>query len=144
MSRLNRADRRREAREKQAQERKELRSFLRATKSDAYFKAKCEAHERLSVNGITPADLQESYERGRKDGSREAFDSIGTIYTCAMIYTLNTLHGFGAKRLVAIMDHMNEFMTEKLTSQEAMQAVYDKVGLNFFKDDPFHPLQLKE
>lgn len=141
---MSRADRRREAREKQAQERKEFRDFLRATEPDAYFKAKVKAHERLIANGITPADLQESYERGKKDGSREAFDSIGTIYTCAMIDALNTLHGFGAKRLVTIMDHMNEFMTEKLTSQEAMQAVYDKVGLKFFKDDPFHPLQPKE
>lgn len=138
---MNRADRRRKERETQEQER---RSLLRATLPEVYFKARCEAHERLSANGITPADLQKSYERGREDGSRDAFESVGMIYTCAMIHALNTLHGFGAKRLVTIMDTMNAFMTEELTSQEAMQVVYDRVGLRFFKDDPFHPLQFKE
>lgn len=119
-------------------------AFLRASEPGAYFKAKSKVHDRLSANGITLADLKKAYEKGRDDGSHDAFESVGTIYTCAMIDALNTLHGFGAKRLVTIMDHMNEFMTEKLTSQEAMQAVYDKVGLKFFKDDPFHPLQPKE
>ena len=119
-------------------------AYLRASEPEAYFKAKTRAIDALSANGITPMDLQAEYKRGFDAGSHDAFDNVGIIYTCAMIEALNSMYGFGKKRLVAIMDHMNEFMTRTLTSRDAMQEVYDKIGVNFFKDDPFHPLQFKD
>lgn len=123
---------------------KEHIEFLRASTPDAYFKTKAKIMENLCRNGITPDDLKAEFQRGREVGSREAYDSVGMIYTCAMLEALNSMYGFGRKRLVAIMDHMNEFMTRTLTSRDAMQEVYDKIGVNFFKDDPFHPLQFKD
>lgn len=136
---MNRADRR-----KQAQDNEHKMALMRQRNPDAYFKAKVKAVDSLSRNGITPEDLKKEYHRGYEDECRTITDNIGTIYTCAMLLALNELHGFGAGRLCRVVDRMNEYMVEYITSEEAIQAVYDKLGLRFDKDDPFHPLQFND
>ena len=100
-----------------------------------------EAVDRLSCNGITPKDLTEEHRKGYEAGSRAVSDSLGMIYTCAMMLALHELYGFGRERLVRVADLMCEKMTGYLTDRDAMMEVFEKLGLKFFKDDPFHPLQ---
>ena len=144
----SRAKKRREARGEQPfpsmEELREKEAFHRATNPEGYFRAKVKVVSEMSRNGITPMDLEEEYHRGYKAGCDYVSKNIGTIYTSAMILTLSEQHNFTSEQLCTLMDRMNEYMVGTLTSEEAMQAVFDKFGMTYEQGDPFHPLQFKE
>lgn len=137
----SRAKKRRQTREESVEMRAEL---YRADNPEAYFAAKCRVHERMSQNGITPADVDAAFGRGYDEGCMKMSKSFGNIYIAAMVLALNDLYGFGAERACRIMDRMNEYMTEFITDQEAIQAAYDRFGLVYDGTDVFHPLQIVE
>lgn len=137
----SRSKRRQAAREESLQEKE---SRLRALDPEAYFAAKTRVMNRLSQNGITPADLQKEYQRGYDDGCDVVGKNLGTVHASAMMLALNDLHGFGSSRLCKVMDRMNEYMTNFLTSADAILEVYDRFGLTFDAEDPFHPLKPKK
>lgn len=88
-----------------------------------------EAFQRISKNGITLEDLHkaedESYLRGVKAGKE------GTIRTCfaAICLALHEQHGFGKERCSKVLNDVYERICYALTSQEAIQEVYDTIGL---------------
>lgn len=95
-----------------------------------------EAFQRISKNGITLEDMKraedESYQRGVNVGIEN------TMKTCyaAICLALNELHGFGTKRCKDVLNAVDEKVTMALTSQEAIQEVYDRMGLEIkFKGD---------
>lgn len=88
-----------------------------------------EAFERINRNGITIEDMHrvetDAYNNGVKDG-KEA-----TIRTCfaAMCLTLHELYGFGKKRCSDVLNDVYSQMVMTLVSEDAIQEVYDKIGL---------------
>lgn len=141
----SRAKRRQAARkESRPEDLREKEAFYRATNPEAYFKTKTKVVDNLSRNGITPADLEKEYQKGYDEGCGVVSRNLGTMYTSAMMLALNDLHGFAGKRLCTLMDKMNEYLTSFLCSADAVMAVYERFGLEFDADDPFHPLKPKD
>ena len=95
-----------------------------------------EAFQRISRNGITIEDMHkaesEAYAKGVHDGKD------ATIQTCfaAICLALHEHHGFGKKRCARVLNTTYDKLCFTLTSEEAIQAVYDTIGLTIsFNDD---------
>lgn len=88
-----------------------------------------EAFQRISKNGITIEDMHkaetEAYSKGVQDGKD------GAVKTCfaAICLTLHELHGFGKERCSKVLNDVYDKLQFTLTSQEAIQEVYDTIGL---------------
>ena len=95
-----------------------------------------EAVDRIQRNGITIEDLyrseNEAYAKGIKTGKE------GTVRTCfaAICMTLHDMYGFGKDRCAKVLNDVYEKLTMALTSDDAIQEVYDTIGLEIhFSDD---------
>lgn len=88
-----------------------------------------EAFKRISKNGITIEDMHrtemEAYAKGVQDGKD------GAVKTCfaAICLTLHELHGFGKERCCRVLNDVYDKLRFALTSQDAIQEVYDTIGL---------------
>ena len=95
-----------------------------------------ETLSRLERNGITIEDMtrleRDSYDEGLHRGRDE------TVRTCfaAICLALNERYGFGKKRCSDVLNDTYEKLMYALTSSEAIQEVYDRIGLEIrFTDD---------
>ena len=88
-----------------------------------------ERQEKLMKNGITPEDLKRSYENGYRHGFAEASPATFKIIYAAVCLTLNEMHGFGMKRCRDVLNAVDACVVDHLTSAEAIEAVYKKIGL---------------
>lgn len=88
-----------------------------------------EAFKRISKNGITIEDMHKAEEDAYTKGIRDGKD--GTIRTCfaAICLTLHELHGFGRERCSRVLNDVYEKLQFTLTTQDAIQEVYDTIGL---------------
>lgn len=88
-----------------------------------------EAFKRISKNGITIEDMHKAEEDAYTKGIRDGKD--GTIKTCfaAICLTLHELHGFGRERCSRVLNDVYEKLQFTLTTQDAIQEVYDTIGL---------------
>ena len=88
-----------------------------------------EAFQRISKNGITIEDMhkaeEDAYSKGVKDGKD------GAVKTCfaAICLTIHELHGFGKERCSRVLNDVYDKLQFALTSQDAIQEVYDSIGL---------------
>lgn len=95
-----------------------------------------EAFQRIARNGITIEDMhkaeEDAYIKGVKIGKDEA------VRTCfaAICLTLHEMHGFGKERCSKVLNDVYDKLCFTLTSQDAIQEVYDTMGLEIsFKND---------
>lgn len=88
-----------------------------------------ERKEKLMRNGITPEDLKNSYENGYKHGFADASPTTFKIIYAAVCLVLNEMHGFGMKRCRDVLNAVDACVIDQLTSTEAIEAVYEKIGL---------------
>lgn len=86
----------------------------------------------LLKNGITPKDLDKAFEDGRQAGIE------GTYKICfaAVCLALSDLHGFGGKRCQRVLEKMQRYIIDSLTSAEAVADVYKRMGLTLDFGDP--------
>lgn len=94
------------------------------------------AFERIQKNGITIEDMynaeNDAFAKGVKSG-KEA-----TVRTCfaAVCMTLHEMYGFGKDRCSKVLNDVYDKLTMALTSEDAIQEVYDTMGLEIhFSDD---------
>ena len=94
------------------------------------------AFERIQKNGITVEDMynaeNDAFAKGIKAG-KEA-----TVRTCfaAICMTLHEKYGFGKDRCSKVLNDVYDKLTMALTSEDAIQEVYDTMGLEIhFSDD---------
>lgn len=95
-----------------------------------------EAFQRISRNGITLDDLHRCEDEAYAKGIAAGKDA--TVRTCfaAICMTLHELHGFGKDRCSAVLNDVYEKLMFALTSEDAIQEVYDTIGLKIeFKND---------
>lgn len=105
-----------------------------------------EAVARIQRNGITIEDLyrgeNEAYAKGIKAGKD------ATVRTCfaAICMTLHEMYGFGKDRCSKVLNDVYEKLTMALTSEDAIQEVYDTMGLeiNFTNDIDEETVQVKD
>ena len=107
--------------------------------------ADAEARARLLTqlvqNGITPEDLKKNYDIGYSDGYRSAGEEIIKSCYAAVCATLEELHGFKRKRCLEILNAVDKRILYTLNSQEAIDEVYDRIGLKLNFKDPFYRVQ---
>lgn len=88
-----------------------------------------ERKEKLMRNGITPEDLTRAYENGYNHGFSDACPSTFKSIYAAVCLVLNEKHGFGRKRCRDVLNAVDTCVIDQLTSTEAIDAVYEKIGL---------------
>lgn len=93
----------------------------------------------LMKNGITPQDLKEEWQRGYDTGA-EVF--LKTAYA-AVCLALNELHGFGHKRCQDVLQAMDKHVLYTLTDVEAINEVWERMGLRLVFADPLERVQEK-
>ena len=136
----NRAQRRADARQEQ-KENAELRM-------SGYFKAKTKIEavkqkkmDELQRNGITLADLQANYDKGFHDGFKKAAEPIVRGCYAGVCLALNDLYGFGHKRCADVLNALDQHITMTLSSVEAIDEVWNRMGLKLDFKDPFERIQ---
>lgn len=91
----------------------------------------------IERNGITLEELKRAEDDGYQRGVQTGIE--GTMRTCyaAICLALHELHGFGKERCAKVLNNVDEKITMSLTSEEAIQEVYDQIGLEIvFKGMP--------
>lgn len=105
-----------------------------------------EAFQRISKNGITIEDLKKAEDQGRTDGYKVGKEETLIICYASFILALNELHGFDSEQCMELLNAVDEKVTYTLTSADAIQEVYDTMGLtlNFEETMPGERIQEKE
>lgn len=118
---MNREQRRAQKKAQRGQPKPKHPQYLRMTKEQRM--------DALVKNGITIKDLEENYNKGYEAGF--AIASGPVIKTCyaAVCLALNELHGFGMKRCKDVLNLVDEKILFSLTSMEAIEEVWRKIGL---------------
>lgn len=120
--------------------RKERRSKIKNTPS--YLReSKEELTRRLIKNGITQKDLEDEYARGYTAGFKKAAEPVIRGCYAAVCLALNDMHGFGQKRCGDVLRAMDNHLTMSLTSKEAIDEVYKRMGLRIDFKEPFDRVQ---
>lgn len=88
-----------------------------------------ETFQRISRNGITLEDMHKAETEAYNNGIVAGKDA--TIRTCfaAICLALHEQHGFGKDRCAKVLNNVYDKMVFSLTSEEAIQEVYEKIGL---------------
>lgn len=118
---MNREQRRAQKKAQRGQPKPKQPQYLRMTKEQRM--------DALVKNGITIKDLEENYNKGYEAGFAVASGPV--IKTCyaAVCLALNELHGFGMKRCKDVLNLVDEKILFSLTSMEAIEKVWQKIGL---------------
>lgn len=98
--------------------------------------ADSKAFERIQRNGITVEDMYRAENEAYAKGISAGKDA--TVRTCfaAICMTLHELYGFGKDRCSKVLNDVYDKLVYSLTSDDAIQEVYDTMGLEIhFSDD---------
>lgn len=90
----------------------------------------------LIKNGITPRDMDREYERGYHEGFETAITPGYKTMFAAVCIVLHEKYGFGPKRCCSALQAVYDYITQTLTSADATQEVFDKMGLALDFDSP--------
>lgn len=100
--------------------------------------------KKMVKNGISVEDLEKNYNIGFKDGFKMAGEPIVKGCFAAICLVLHEMHGFGRKRCCDVLNAVDRHMMYTLTSDEAIQEVWEKIGLHIDFGEPFDRIQEKE
>lgn len=94
--------------------------------------------ERLAKNGITEDDLNEAYNRGRRDGVKEYVDKLlpyqqKFFYSAAAI-AAHDLFGFGRERGLRLLDRIQQIMCEEISTGDIIERCKRETGLELFEE----------
>ena len=94
------------------------------------------AFQRIQKNGITVEDMYRAENEAYAKGIAAGKDA--TVRTCfaAVCMALHEMYGFGKDRCSKVLNNVYDKLTMALTSEDAIQEVYDTIGLEIhFSDD---------
>lgn len=120
---MNRAERRAESRRLQHEAELEAKYLA---KRDAAKKA---AMAKLERNGITAADLQREYERGRNESVTEVSDFAIKMIYCGFVLALKREFGFGTERALRTLRAADQIILEELTTEDIIERVSHELGI---------------
>lgn len=119
----NRAGRRAESRRLQHEAEAEAKYLA---KRDAAKKA---AMAKLERNGITAADLQREYERGRNESVTEVSDFAMKMIYCGFALALKREFKFGPERVLRTLRAADQIILEELTTEDIIDRVSRELGI---------------
>ncbi len=94
----------------------------------------------LIQNGITPEDTRREYDRGRRDGFREASMPIFKTCLAAACIALQE-EGMSEDDIYRVVSVMSEKIIYCLNHQEIVEEAMEKTGIELRMDDPLEPVQ---
>lgn len=103
-----------------------------------------EAAKRIAKNGLTIKDLEEAHQRGFDEGFKASADNIVRGCYAGVCLALNDLYGFGSKRCCDVLNKLDWHMLYSLTSEDAIQEVWDRMKLHIRFDEAFDRIETKE
>ena len=103
-----------------------------------------EAVRRIERNGITMEEMEEEYERGRKDGFLEAAEPILKSCYAGICLALHETFGFGSERCYKAIEAVDRKIVFSLGHEELVEEVLDKIGLEIQMDEPFCRVSRRE
>lgn len=78
---------------------------------------------------ITAKEYKEATDKAWEDGRLAGIDGTYQICFAAACLALIDLHGFDRKQCYDVMDKMQRHVLDSLTSIEAVNEVFDRIGL---------------
>ena len=114
---------------------------MRSAMPEEYFKNKVTIMDKLQVNGITVKELKENYDRGFSDGFKAAGEPIVKGCFAAICLAMHDLHGYGKKRCCDILNAVDQHLLYTLTDDEAIEEVWQKIGLKLDFKEAFDRIQ---
>lgn len=103
-----------------------------------------QARKIIEHNGITEKDLEESYEKGLRDGIHEAGLNITKCCYAAVCFALHDEFGFGAERCYRAVNAVDQRIVWALNHVELTDEVLEKTGLQIKFDEPFERVERVE
>ena len=94
---------------------------------------------RLMQNGITAEDLQEAYDRGRREATKEYVDKLlpyqqKFFYSAAAI-AAHDLFGFGKDRGLRLLERIQEIMCEEISTGDIIDRCKRETGVDCFEEE---------
>ena len=94
---------------------------------------------RMIQNGITQADLDAAYQRGRKDATKEYVDKLlpyqqKFFYSAAAI-AAHELFGFGKDRALRLLERVQEIMCEEISTGDIIERCKRETGVDCFEEE---------
>ena len=103
--------------------------------------AKQAAKARLERNGITAEDLKRNYDLGWQDGFQEGQEATTKVVLAALCMALHEQFGFGTTRCHRVLTDTINRVIYNMDSKEAVDEVYEKIGLRIRPSDPIDPIE---
>lgn len=100
-----------------------------------------QARRIIEHHGITEKDLEESYEKGLRDGIHEAGLNITKCCYAAVCLALHEEFGFGAERCHRALNAVDQRIVWSLNHSELADEVLEKTGLQIKFDEPFERVE---
>ena len=121
--------------------RKQRRAQAKATPSWRRNLSREQMAKGLVQNGISTEDLENAFRDGFNAGFSEASPGvIKTVYAAVVLATRHQLH-FGRERCKRLLMEVDQIVTITLDSQEAIEQVYQEIGLIIDFKDPIEPIK---
>lgn len=97
---------------------------------------------RMAKNGITAEDLEANYWLGVEDGKKAGIVMVYKIVYAAIMLTLREQLKFGHARALRFIQRVDDFVTSDiLSSQDAIDRVWDEVGVKMNFNDAFDRIE---
>lgn len=130
---MNRAQRRKEER----QQRRPIAELPEWKKAE--LARKTAIANRLAKNGITAKDLEDEYQRGRREATKKYVDELlpyqqKFFYSAAAIAS-KELFGFGETRIRRLLDRVQEIMCEEITTGDIIKRAKRETGVDMFEEE---------
>ena len=116
-------------------------SVMRECMPDVYFREKVAVMDALQQNGITVKELEDNYNRGWNEGFAKAGEPVIQACYAAICLTLNDLYKFGSKRCADVLGAVDHHMLYSLTSEDAINEVYERMKLRINFAETFDRIQ---
>lgn len=108
-------------------------------KQQPRWKKRFDSDERINAmckNGITPKDVDNAYEMGRKEAIHQASEYIMKDCYAAFMLAAQEQFGFGSKRCLRLLRAADFHVINSLSSDEQIQEVFDRLGFMISFNDP--------
>ena len=113
--------------------RKETPRYLRTTKEERI--------KSLIRNGITTKDLEKEFQNGYDAGFADAAPAVVKTAYAAICLALQESRGFGQEECADVLQRVDDHILHSLTSAEAIEEVWNKIGLRINFEEPFERIE---
>lgn len=87
---------------------------------------------------------KKQYMRTRQEGFQRGVEQTTSALFAAVALAAHREFKFGANRCARLLNEAYHIMLEQISSKEALDAVWQEVGLRINFEEPFDPVEVTE